>query len=179
MQFLMLVWNDPTADAYVPADDNIETWVKENDAAGRRREGDRLQGAEDGRTVRVRSGKLLVTEGPFVETQEQIAGFDLLDCADLDEAVEGRRRPPDGDGSARSRSVRSGSGRTEPERSGGWGRASAPARSGAQAQSDQQAGRLSRVRGARVVAWAPRPAALARLAPVAAQSGVRTSRRTP
>jgi hypothetical protein len=88
MQFLLLVWNDPTADAYVPAEDNIEAWVKENDAAGRRREGDRLQGPKDGRTVRVRSGKLLVTEGPFVETQEQIAGFDLLDCADLDEAVK-------------------------------------------------------------------------------------------
>lgn len=88
MQFLMLVWDDPTAEAYVAADDNIEAWVKENDAAGRRRDGDRLQAPQDGRTVRVRSGKLLVTEGPFVETQEQIAGFDLLECADLDEAIK-------------------------------------------------------------------------------------------
>ncbi|WP_028047188.1 YciI family protein [Cellulomonas sp. URHE0023] len=88
MQFLVLVWNDPTADPYVPAEDNIEAWVAEHDAAGRRREGDRLQAPQDGRTVRVRSGKLLVTEGPFVETQEQIAGFDLLECADLDEAVK-------------------------------------------------------------------------------------------
>ena len=88
MQFLMLVWDDPTAEAYVPAEDNIEAWVTENDAAGRRRAGDRLQAPQDGRTVRVRSGKLQVTEGPFIETQEQIAGFYLLDCVDLDEAVK-------------------------------------------------------------------------------------------
>ena len=88
MQFLMLVWDDPTAEPFDPATDNTQTWVKENDAAGRRRDGDRLQAPQDGRTVRVRSGKLLVTEGPFVETQEQIAGFDLLECTDLDDAIE-------------------------------------------------------------------------------------------
>ena len=151
MQFLMLVWDDPTADAYVPAEDNIEAWVKENDAAGRRRDGDRLQAPQDGRTVRVRSGKLLVTEGPFVETQEQIAGFDLLECADLDEAVEGRRRPPDG-------AVRHDRG--------------APA---------LDLGGLSTVlRGARVVAWAPRTAHLwLGWLQSQQQSSVRTNRRTP
>ena len=39
-------------------------------------------------TVRVRDGELLLTDGPFAETKEQIGGFCLIDCADLDEAIE-------------------------------------------------------------------------------------------
>jgi hypothetical protein len=39
-------------------------------------------------TVRVRDGETLVTDGPFVEAKEFIAGFDVLDCADLDEVIE-------------------------------------------------------------------------------------------
>ena len=40
------------------------------------------------RTVRVRDSRAIVTDGPFAETKEQIAGFDVLECADLDEAIE-------------------------------------------------------------------------------------------
>jgi len=43
---------------------------------------------ETGATVRVRDGATLVTDGPFAETKEFVAGFDLLECADLDEAIE-------------------------------------------------------------------------------------------
>jgi hypothetical protein len=39
-------------------------------------------------TVRVRDGEMLVTDGPFAETKEFAGGFDLLECADLDEAIE-------------------------------------------------------------------------------------------
>ncbi len=39
-------------------------------------------------SVRVREGKRLVTDGPFAETREWIAGFDILECADLDEAID-------------------------------------------------------------------------------------------
>ena len=38
--------------------------------------------------MRVRRGELLKMDGPFAETKELIAGYDILDCADLDEAVE-------------------------------------------------------------------------------------------
>jgi len=38
-------------------------------------------------TVRVREGKALITDGPFAETHEQLGGFFLLDCKDLDEAL--------------------------------------------------------------------------------------------
>ena len=45
-------------------------------------------------TVRVRGGELLVSDGPFAETKEVIVGFDILECADLDEAIEVARAHP-------------------------------------------------------------------------------------
>ena len=88
MRFLLLVCDDPTGDPYRPEDDTIAEWVAENDRRDLSVLGDRLRPAQDARTVRVRSGQLLVTDGPFAETQESIAGFDVLECADLDEALE-------------------------------------------------------------------------------------------
>jgi hypothetical protein len=46
------------------------------------------------RTVRVRDDQVIVTDGPFAETKEQLAGFDVLDCADLDEAIQAAARHP-------------------------------------------------------------------------------------
>jgi hypothetical protein len=48
----------------------------------------RLRPTASATTVRVRSGDLVVADGPFAETKEQIAGFFLVDCKDLDEAIE-------------------------------------------------------------------------------------------
>ena len=47
-------------------------------------------------TVRVRDGKVQTTDGPFAETKEQLGGFYLLDCKDLDEAIEYASRIPSG-----------------------------------------------------------------------------------
>ena len=44
-------------------------------------------GPADATTVRRRNGEVLVTDGPFAESREWIVGFDILDCADLDEAI--------------------------------------------------------------------------------------------
>ena len=49
--------------------------------------GHRLADRADARTVRLRQGRLLVTDGPFAETKEWIAGFDLLECASLAETI--------------------------------------------------------------------------------------------
>ncbi|MEO7069126.1 MAG: YciI family protein, partial [Nostocoides sp.] len=49
--------------------------------------GDRLRYVSTATTVRVRSSELLVSDGPFAETKEQVAGYDLLECRDLDEAI--------------------------------------------------------------------------------------------
>jgi hypothetical protein len=50
--------------------------------------GERLRPTTDATTVRVRNGETLSTDGPFAETKEQLAGFYLVDCKDLDEAIE-------------------------------------------------------------------------------------------
>lgn len=45
-------------------------------------------------TVRVQDGKALVTDGPFAETKEQLAGYYVLDCANLDEAIDWAAKIP-------------------------------------------------------------------------------------
>jgi len=50
--------------------------------------GERLRPTSDATTVRVRDGEVLTSDGPFAETKEQIGGFFLVDCKDLDEAIE-------------------------------------------------------------------------------------------
>ena len=49
--------------------------------------GDALQPSSTARTVKVRDGNLVSTDGPFAETKEQLAGYYILDCKDWDEAV--------------------------------------------------------------------------------------------
>ena len=57
--------------------------------------GEALQGMATATTVRVRDGETLTTDGPFAETKEQLGGFYLVDCKDLDEAIEVAARIPD------------------------------------------------------------------------------------
>ena len=65
----------------------LDTWLADVDARGVRQIGERLHGPEDATSVRKNSEKLLISDGPFTETKEWIAGFDLIECADLDEAI--------------------------------------------------------------------------------------------
>lgn len=51
-------------------------------------------------TVRLENGKALVTDGPFAETKEQLAGYYILDCADLDEAIAWASKIPSACGGA-------------------------------------------------------------------------------
>jgi hypothetical protein len=88
MQYLMLVCLD---DTFSPPDTmgvDTDAWFNEMNARGVRLSGSRLRDASDATTVRVRDGEVLVSDGPFAETKEQIAGFDVLEAADLDEAIE-------------------------------------------------------------------------------------------
>lgn len=50
--------------------------------------GEALQPVTSATTVRVRDGAVVTTDGPFAETKEQLGGFYLLECQDLDEAIE-------------------------------------------------------------------------------------------
>jgi hypothetical protein len=56
--------------------------------------GARLRPTTDATTVRVRDGEVLVADGPFAETKEQIGGYYIVECADLDEAIEVASRIP-------------------------------------------------------------------------------------
>jgi hypothetical protein len=89
IRYMMLVCTDPGVD---PAEFDriqpVEPWVAEMDDRGARLYGSALEPPGTARTVRVRDDRAIVTDGPFAETKEQIAGFDVLECADLDEAIE-------------------------------------------------------------------------------------------
>jgi hypothetical protein len=94
MKYLMLVCTDTEPDPDPGQEPDIDVWVSENDAAGRRLIGMVLAPTSAAKTVRVRNGEALVSDGPFAETKEMVVGFDLLDCADLDEAIEVARTHP-------------------------------------------------------------------------------------
>ncbi|MFE3455674.1 YciI family protein [Nonomuraea sp. NPDC059194] len=94
MKYMMFVCTDTEPDTDQSAGPDIDVWVAENDARGRRLEGSVLAPTSAATTVRVRDGQLLVSDGPFTETKEVIVGYDLLECADLDEAIEVARAHP-------------------------------------------------------------------------------------
>ena len=77
-----------------PGAPSIESWLDEMEGRGVLLHGDRLRYVSDATTVQVRSRELLVSDGPFAETKEQIAGYDVIDCADLDEAIEVASKHP-------------------------------------------------------------------------------------
>ncbi|WP_433045076.1 YciI family protein [Dactylosporangium sp. CS-033363] len=94
MQYMMFVCSDSEPDTDTAPEPDIDVWVDTNDKSGRRLQGSVLAPPTAATTVRVRNGELLVTDGPFAETKEVIFGFDLLECADLDEAIEVARTHP-------------------------------------------------------------------------------------
>jgi len=59
--------------------------------------GERLRPTTTATTVRKRGGDLVIADGPFAETKEQIAGFYLVECVDLDEAIEVASKIPTAD----------------------------------------------------------------------------------
>lgn len=91
MKYMLLICGDPavelTPDERAVMGPDTDAWVIEMDGRGVRLQGERLRPVRDATTVRVRADQMLVVDGPFAETKEQIAGFDILECADLDEAI--------------------------------------------------------------------------------------------
>jgi hypothetical protein len=100
MKYLLFVCVDGTIDlgpeGWAKVGPETDAWVAEMDQRGARLQGNRLAEIADAATVRVRGGKTLITDGPFAATKEYIAGFDLLECADLDEAIEVASKHPAG-----------------------------------------------------------------------------------
>ena len=95
IQYMMFVCTDPAVDPQEFAHmEPVDSWVAEMDARGIRLFGSELEPPGAARTVRVREKRAIVTDGPFAETKEQIAGFDVLECSDLDEAIEVAAKHP-------------------------------------------------------------------------------------
>ena len=92
MKYMMLICTDGSVtlseDERAAIPSATQAWVDEMDSSGVRLIGDRLSPASDATTVRVRDAEVLLADGPFAETKEQIAGFDIIECADLQEAIE-------------------------------------------------------------------------------------------
>jgi hypothetical protein len=96
MNYLLFICADgmPEPDALAVMQRECPGWVEEMDGRGVRLLGRELDLPETAATVRVRDGEPLVTDGPFAETKEFIAGFDVLQCDDLDEAIEVAAKHP-------------------------------------------------------------------------------------
>ena len=90
MRYLMLVCASEDLGPDVPPG----PWIAEMERRGVRVQGQRLRPVSDATSVQVRDGEVLVSDGPFAETKEQIGGFDILDCADLDEAIQVASKHP-------------------------------------------------------------------------------------
>jgi hypothetical protein len=86
--YVMLLSTDALAEPYRAEEDTVAKWVADMDRQGTLLIGQLLRPVEDATLVRVRRGKLLVTDGPFAETKEWITGFGILACRNRNEAVE-------------------------------------------------------------------------------------------
>ena len=67
---------------------------KRSEEAGRTQAGEALHPTSTATTVRVRDGKIDATDGPFAETKEQLGGYYVVDCKNLDEAIQWAAKIP-------------------------------------------------------------------------------------
>jgi hypothetical protein len=95
MRYLMIHWIDEAVLAESAAiESGVQAWTAEMDRRGVRLQGEPLRSVSEAATVRIHGGEVLVSDGPFAETKEQIAGFDLIECASMAEAVQIASRHP-------------------------------------------------------------------------------------
>jgi hypothetical protein len=105
MKYLALVYIDEDKLAEAPADECL-AYADSLKLNGHCLAAEALRSADTATTVRLRNGKLGITDGPFAETKEQLAGFYLLDARDLNEAIQmASRIPPASLGSIEVRPV--------------------------------------------------------------------------
>ena len=94
MQYMLFIGTDATAPEIPAGDTSLDEWTAEVERRGISRGGDRLRPPREATTIKVREGRLTVTDGPFLETKEWIGGFDILECDSLDEVVDIASRHP-------------------------------------------------------------------------------------
>lgn len=98
MRYMMLIHHDEAALANAPQKELWADYAAFNEALAKAgagmSAGERLQPASAATTIRTDDGKTEVLDGPYADTKEQLAGYFLIDVADLDEAIAWARRCP-------------------------------------------------------------------------------------
>jgi hypothetical protein len=102
MQYALLFYNPPISEIPAPQRDAVVAellkemgvWIDEMQRAGVFRATLRLASVDAATSLRRQGGEVLVSDGPFAETKEILGGFVLLECADLDAALEHAKRCP-------------------------------------------------------------------------------------
>lgn len=93
MKYMLMFWDTESAEQVADQEDPafltaIRSWVDEMTSQGIRLHGSSLSYATDASLVRVRDGEILISDGPFMETKEQVGGYDVIECPDLDAATK-------------------------------------------------------------------------------------------
>jgi hypothetical protein len=106
MKYVCLVYSEESKLEGI-SDNECAAYSDELRKGGHRLGGEALQPIQTATTVRVRNGQLSLTDGPFAETKEQLAGFYLIEARDLNEAIQlAAKIPPARVGSIEVRPVR-------------------------------------------------------------------------
>ena len=94
MRYMLLIYkNEPWWDTLSPQEqrkvvEEARDYSEPRRASGFYLGGERLAGTDTATVVRVKDGKPIITDGPFAETKEQLAGYTILDAKNLDEALD-------------------------------------------------------------------------------------------
>ncbi|MEM8787432.1 MAG: YciI family protein [Pseudomonadota bacterium] len=90
MQYIALIYWDEASPEHVPEDviEQYGVYTQDIIARGKFKAGDALQPTDTATCIRIRDGKRRVIDGPFAETKEQLGGYYLLECDNLDDAIE-------------------------------------------------------------------------------------------
>lgn len=94
LQLICIEGETGSPEAAAAMREHVEPWVEETVARGINIVGKPLDDPASAKTVRVRDGETLISDGPFADTKEFIGGLDLLDCENLDEAIEVASKHP-------------------------------------------------------------------------------------
>jgi hypothetical protein len=100
MKYILLIYGDEKLGASMTEEQRTEQYNEYNAFTesvrqrGQYAGGEALHPVSSATTVRVRDGKTMTTDGPFAETKEQLGGYYIVDCANLDEAIEAAARIP-------------------------------------------------------------------------------------
>jgi hypothetical protein len=90
VRYMLMITDDGVerpSPAEIDAQPAFMAWVRDIESRGASHVGTLLRPPQEAVTVRVRNGRALRSDGPFAETKEHVAGVEILECADLDDAI--------------------------------------------------------------------------------------------